>query len=106
MRVPDVLQIDHERVEARQHLRRRLARLAVQRVDADLPPRVGRVRGLDHVFLHVRPEAVLRPEQRANRHAGGFSAIDHMPELAVDRRGVADEADRPPAEQLPIEEDV
>ena len=60
----DVLQIDDQHVEAAQHLRGRLARLAVERVDRHAPRLVAAVAGLDHVLLHVRAEPVLRAEQR------------------------------------------
>ena len=45
--------INGQDVEAAQHLGRRLARLAVERVDRHPPPRVADVRRLDHVVLHV-----------------------------------------------------
>ena len=61
----DVLQIDHEHVEPLQHLRRRLAGFAVQRVDRHSARRVVRVTGLDHVVLHVGAIAVLRAEDGA-----------------------------------------
>ena len=60
----DVLEVDHERVEAVQHLGRRFPRLAVQRVDGHAADLVMGVPRLDHVVLHVGPEPVLWPEDR------------------------------------------
>jgi hypothetical protein len=102
----DVLQIDDERVEAGQHLCRRLARLAVERVDRNLPPRVACVVGLDHVLLHVRSESVLRTEDRPDRDAAPLGTIDRVLEFRVDGRRVDDEADGAAFEELAIEEDV
>ena len=60
----DVLQVDDEHVEVVQHRRRRLARLAVERVDGHAPELVARVRRFDHVLLDVGSESVLRAEDR------------------------------------------
>ena len=46
------------------------------------------------------------PKMRADAHAARVGAIGHVAELGVDRRRVADEADRPAAQQLAIEQDV
>ena len=77
-----------------QHLRRRLTRFAVQRIDRHAPPRVTRVRRLDHVVLEVGAEAVLRPEERRDFHVRVIAeAIRRVSQAAVDRRRVADDAD-------------
>ena len=60
----DVLQVDDEHVEVGQHLRRRLARLAVERIHRHAAHLVVRVPRLDHVVLHIRAEPVLRAEDR------------------------------------------
>jgi hypothetical protein len=90
----DVLQIDHEDVEVLQHLRRRLAGFAVQRVHRHASPRVLRMRRLDHVVLQRRMEAMLRAEDRAEADARlGEHAIDDVGEVAIDRGGVGDHTD-------------
>ena len=59
-----------------------------------LPPRVAIVRRFDHVVLEVRAEAVLRPEQRRQRHLRVVpETICGVPELRVDRRRIAHETD-------------
>ena len=62
--MPDVLQIDDEDVDVLQHFCRRFARLAVERKDGHLAPRVALVRRFDHVVLQVRTKAVLRAKER------------------------------------------
>jgi len=64
------------------------------------------VRRLDHVFLQVGLDAVLRSEDRADRDAGVFRPLNHMPEVRVDRRGIADDADGAAFEELAVEQDV
>jgi len=89
----DVLQIDEQQIDAAQHVGGRFPRLAVERVDRHAAPLVLCVAGLDHVFLDVRSEPVLRSEDRAERHAGLHAhAIGDVPHLAVHRRGIADDA--------------
>ena len=97
MRVPTSCRSMTSSVDVAQHLRGRLARLAVERVDRHAAHLVARVPGLDHVFLHVGPEAVLRAEDGGQpasvpgRRRG--QAVGDVAQLAVDRRRVADDAD-------------
>ena len=93
---PDILQIDDEHVEAREHVGRRLARVAVEREHRHPPPAVLAVRGLDHVVLQIRAEAVLRPEERRQRDVRIRRAADRRyasggrrprPGCRPDRRG-------------------
>jgi hypothetical protein len=78
----DVLKIDDEGVEPLQHGGRRLACLAVERIDRHASQVVARVRRLDHVLLEIRPEAVLRPENRAQYRiaprGGGICCVDEL----------------------------
>ena len=90
----DILDVDHEHVDQRQHLRGRLARLAVEREDRHVAARILRVRRLDHVVLQVRAEAVLRTEDRGERPVRrGGEPIDDMAEVTVDRGGIGEHAD-------------
>ena len=66
----DVLQIDDEDVQPLQHLGGGLAGLAVERVDRHAPPRIRRVRRLDHVVLEIGAEPVLGAEEGRQRDAG------------------------------------
>jgi hypothetical protein len=60
--------------------------------------------GLDHVLLHVGPEAVLRAEERGKSNPGiGGEAVCDMPELAVNRGGVADDAHAAAGQQARVE---
>jgi hypothetical protein len=75
----DVLQVDHQHVEPGQHLGGGLAGLAVERVDRHATHGVDGVRRLDHVVLQVRPEAVLRAEDRRQGDAVGLAdAVDDV----------------------------
>ena len=77
-----------------EHLGRRLARLAVEREDRHVAPRILGVRRLDHVVLEVGAEAVLRAEDRGERAVRrGGEPIDDVPELVVDRGGIGEHAD-------------
>ena len=90
----DVLEVDHQHVDQREHLLRRLARLAVQREDRHVAPRILAVRRLDHVVLQVGAEAVLRPENGGQRPVGRCGqAIDNVLEIAVDRGVIGEHAD-------------
>jgi hypothetical protein len=52
------------------------------------------VRRLDHVVLNVGSEAVLRAEECEHLHVRiAADAIGSMTQRAVDRRGIADNAD-------------
>ena len=73
---PDVLQIDDQRVEAGEHLRRRLARFAVERIHGHAPDLVLSVPRFDHVVLDVGSEAVLRPEERRQAAPAGARRTD------------------------------
>jgi hypothetical protein len=64
------------------------------------------VRRLDHVFLEVGVESVLRPEDGAEVDAASDGAVHDVTELAVDGRGIAHESDGSPGEQLAIEQNV
>ena len=95
----DVLQVDDEDVEVPQHRLGRLPRFAVERVDRHAWRAVAAVRRLDHVVLQVGVEAVLRTEDRGERHAfGAREPIADMDELGVDRGRVGDDADATAAE--------
>jgi hypothetical protein len=90
----DVLQVDHQRIESAQHLGGRFARLTVERVDRHPATRVVDVRRLDHVVLHVRPEPVLRSEDRAELHTRRCAdAVQDVDKPAIDGRVVADDTD-------------
>ena len=90
----DVLDVDHQHVDQREHLLCRLARLAVQREDRHVAPRILAVRRLDHVVLEVRAESVLRPEDGGQRPVGRCGqAIDNVLEIAVDRGVIGEHAD-------------
>jgi hypothetical protein len=102
----DILKVDHDRVQAGEHLGGRLARFTVERVDGHLPSRVLGVGRLDHVLLQVRPEAVLRAEDGADPDAGRLGAFDDVLEAGVDRRRVAHEAYRAATQQLAVEQDI
>jgi hypothetical protein len=102
----DILQVDDKRIEPCEHLVGGFARFAVQGIDRDPATVVAPVRRLDHVFLHVRPDAVLRSEERTDGHAAGGRPIDRMPERGVDRRRIADQSDAAPLEEIFLEQDV
>ena len=90
----DVLQVDDEKVEARQHRGGRLTRLAIERVDRDVEDRVADMVGLDHVVLDVRAEPVLRSEHRRQRDTGQRGdGIGDVPEPGVHRCRVRDQTD-------------
>ena len=99
----DVLQVHHQDVHVGQHLRRRFARLAVERMDRQPAPGVARVRRLDHVLLEVRAKAVLGAEERRQRPvAAGGQPIGRMDEGSIDRRRIADESDLLPLDQFAV----
>jgi len=63
------------------------------------------VPGLDHVFLHVGSKSVLRPENRPEPRARmRRETIGDVPQLGVDRRGIAQEANAPAVEDGRIEQ--
>ena len=69
MRVPMSCTIDHQRIQFAQHLARRFARVAVERIERNPPLAAALefcVRRFDHVVLHVRSKTMLRPEQRSH----------------------------------------
>jgi hypothetical protein len=93
----DVLQVHDEEVDVAKHVRGRLSGFAVERVHRHAAQRVTRVPGLDHVFLYVGPEAVLRAEnggqpRGALRRRRG-QAVGDVAQFAVNRRRVAHDAD-------------
>ncbi len=93
MRDADVLQVDDQHVDETQHLGRRFARLAVEREDGHVAPRVLVVRRLDHVVLQIRPIAVLRPEngrQRVVRRDA--QPLGDVPEVMIDGGGIGHHA--------------
>jgi hypothetical protein len=64
------------------------------------PCSIDAVRRFDHVFLDVRPEAVLRAKDR--RQDGLFvrgDAVGGVDELVVHGRGIAHDADATPAKR-------
>ena len=101
MRQPDVLEVDHDHVHVLEHAGGGLARLGVERVDGQTGRAVRGVSGLDHVVLHVAPDAVLGPEERGEADVGmGVHEIGRVPKRMVDGGLVADEADALSAEQV------
>ena len=101
----NVLQIDHEDVEIAEHVVGRFAGLAVERVHGDAADLVAAVPRLDHVVLHVGSEAVLRAEDggkaRARVHG---QAVGDVPQVSIDRSGVADDADPRAVEACRVEQ--
>ena len=90
----DVLEVDDEHVEVAQHLGRRLARLAVQRVDRHAADLVMGVPRLDHVVLHVGPEPVLGPEDSGEPCARvRQQPVGDVAQAGVHRGRVADDPD-------------
>src|SRR6185295_15226051 len=86
---PHILEIDDEHVEVLEHLRRRLAGVAVQRVHRNAPRGVAGMRGFDHVVLDVRAEAVLRAEDRAKANiAARLEARDDVLKAGVHGSGI------------------
>ena len=98
----DVLQIDDERIDVRNHFLGRLADLAVERIDHDAGPRIADVRSLDHVVLNVPADAVLRTEKRRQVDFGMFVKYVRrmLKRVRQNRRLVADETDALPAEEM------
>ena len=90
----DVLQVDDQHVDEAQHLGRRFARLAVEREDRDVAPRVLVVRRLDHVVLQVRPIPVLRAEDGREGEVGrDAQPLGDVLKVPVDRGRVGDHPD-------------
>ena len=101
---PDILEIDDEHVEPREHVGRRLTRVAVEREHRHLAQAVLAVRGLDHVVLQVRAEAMLRPEERRQRDVRiRMQPIGGVRQAAVDRGRVADQTDAAAGNQTSID---
>ena len=101
---PHILQIDDEHVEACEHVGGRLARVAVEREHRNAPTAILGVRRLDHVVLQVRPEPVLRPEERGQRDVRVVvQPVGGVREAAVDRCRVADEPDAAAGNQAAID---
>ena len=93
----DILEIDHEHVEPFEHLGRRLARFAVERVDRHLTARVALVRRLDHVVLQRGVEAVLRTEDRGQRDVAQVAdAVDRVRNDSLTDAGLATRPTRVP----------
>jgi hypothetical protein len=62
---------------------------------------------LDHVVLHVGPEAMLGAEDRRERHAvRGEQPVDDVAEPAVHRGVVAEHPDARAAQAARVEQDV
>src|SRR2546425_752213 len=59
----DALKIDDDDVDVFQHPFRRLARLAIKRINWNVSLTIDSVRCLDHVVLHVAANSVLWSEQ-------------------------------------------
>ena len=93
---PDVLKVDHQELEVGQHLGRRLAGIAVERVHRDAVLEVAPMRRLYHVVLDARVEAMLGAEDRRQRGPRGRHLIECVVEVGVDRGGIADESDPAP----------
>ncbi len=95
----DVLEVDDEHVDEIEHLRRRLAGLAVEREDRHVAARVGAVRRLDHVVLEIGAEAVLRAEDGGELEVRRFGKlVDHVAEGVIDGSRVSQDADAEPVE--------
>ena len=104
----DVLQIDDQDVEVPQHLRRRLARLAVERIDRHAP-HARRARARVSIMLSCTSDRnpCCGPKMAASLAVGrAAQPIGDVPELAVDRRRIADDADaaavEPTGRQQPV----
>ena len=96
----DVLQVDDEHVEAGEHLRRRLARVAVERIDRHAPLGVV-ARAPSRSCCPAGPTGSRAAGRRcaATVTPGAASSASTMcVNAAIDRRGVADDADAPAAE--------
>ena len=94
MREPTSCRSIDEHVEPLQHLRRRLAGLAVERVDRHASRRIVRVPGLDHVVLHVGAIAMLRAEDGRERDIRrARDGTDDVLKVRVDGGGVRHDAD-------------
>ena len=103
----DVLQIDHERVEPREHLRGRLARLAVERVHRHVPPRVAS-RAATRSCSPADPiesRAAGRRWRRRVTPAASARSMTCRNSASIDA-GLHTRPIVAAAEQLPIEEDV
>ncbi len=95
-----VLQIDHQRVEAKQHVLGGLADFAVQREHRHGAARVPAVWRFDHVVLQVGAESVLRAEDRCQPDLRILEdRVGAMAETAAHRRRVADETNPLPGEK-------
>ena len=89
----DILEVNHQNIQSLKHFWRRLACIAIQRIDRHPPRRIVPVRRFDHVVLHVGAKAVLRAENRGQLHARFLSQpVNDMAERVVDRGMVADNA--------------
>jgi len=90
----DILQVHDQDVPLPQHLRGRLARLAVERVDRDPASAIVTVRRLDHVVLDVGSKPVLRAEQRHESYALDIpQPIGGVLEARIYRGGIRDQPD-------------
>ena len=101
----DVLQVDDQRVEAAELLRRSAAELstvvAVETVNAKAAG--GRRRRRRSGPGRLPREAVLRAEERRESNARRRrEQIGRVAQLRIDRRGVADQPDAPAAQRLPV----
>ena len=96
----DVLQVDHEAVEAAKHVGERPPRAGVQAVDRQIQRLVAAVRRLDHVRLLLAPQAVLRREE--GRKLAGKSLGQHIarkPQPGIDRRLVQEQTEPRPGRE-------
>ena len=90
----DVLNVDHQHVDQVEHLRRRLARLAVEREDRHLAPRSS-AWGVS-IMLSWRSERkpCWGPKIAASfQSRRGGEAVDDMAKAVVDRGGIGKHAD-------------
>ena len=100
----DVLQVDDEHIETVEHVCGRLARVAIEREDGHTPAAIRGVRRLDHVVLEIRPEAMLRPEERRERHVGVVvQPVGAVGQPRIHRRRIAHESDAPARNQPAVD---
>ena len=90
----DVLQIDEQHVEVREHLLRGTAHLAIETEYGNPMDRIAKVLRLDHVVLLVTAQPVLRTERGGDvEPADRAQRIERMLEIGGHRRGMREQRD-------------
>ena len=81
-----ILKIDQQHIEGRQHGRSRPARVPVETEYRDTEARVDPIGRLDHIVLFVAAHPMLGPECRHDVQVRGFDqGIQRMPEVRTHR---------------------